>query len=518
MPETKQSKKWIYVSIIILVVSGFILYVKYSKKEKSGIDSIVVQKTDLVQKVSVTGNIRPVDSVNLGFDISGKVSGVNVSIGDKVKTGRVLLKLEDNSLRAKLLVAQANLSQQEASLDKLKAGTRIEEINIQKVKVENARTALLDAKKNVMNKIRDAYSKSDDAVRNKTDQLFSNPRSTNPDLSIIISNNQLKTNIESSRILIGAALFSWDNMLAKLTLKSDMFSFISATDSNLYKIRDFLNNVALAVNSLTKNSSTSQTIIDGYKSDIWIARTNINNAIASITISQNNLRNAQSALTLAQNELTLKEAGATKEDIATQEARVLSAKANIDNVKALLAKTVLYSPITGIVTKVNVKVGEIVSLNSDLVSVISSDNFEIKANIAESDIEKISIGDSASVTLDSYGDSIIFKAVVSSIDPADIIIDGVPTYKTTFKLLPDGNRVKSGMTANIDILTNKKNGVIAIPARAIDRSNSDYFVKVLENNGTIITKKVETGLRGFNGRVEIVSGVKAGDRIIIYMK
>lgn len=517
MPEAKSTKKWVFIIVAILIVISFVFGAKYFKKEETGIDFAVAGRSLLIQKVSVTGSIKPSSEVDLGFELGGKVSNVNVEVGDKVVARQAIARLENGGLQAQLLQAEANLAEEEAKLAKLKAGTRIEEVNIQKVKVENTRIALVDAKKDVVNKLRDAYSKSDDAVRSKADQLFNNPRSTNPELDVVVSNNQLETDVESGRLATEQTLVSWGVGLEELTFESDLPYFISSAESNLYKIRDFLDNIALVANSLMASASISQTTVDGYKSDVWTARSNVNIAIVNVTTSQEKLRSAQSALTLAENELALKEAGATNEEIVAQEARVLSALANTQNVEAKLAKTVIRSPITGVITKVDAKVGEIFSANTILVSVISDDDFEIEANIAEADIAKISIDDSAEVTLDAYGEDIVFEAIVVEIDPAETVIEGVPTYKTTFNLLPDSKNVKSGMTANIDILTNKKTNVIAVPARAVKTADGVKTVKILNNDGTIDEREVETGLRGSNGRIEILNGVEEGERVIIFI-
>lgn len=517
MYQTKITNKLIVIVISVFTVASLFVWVTYFKKEKSGIDFIVAEKSDLIQEVSVTGSIKPADEVDLGFEIGGKVSNVSVDVGDKVFAGQTLISLYSDDLQAKLLRSEANLAEEEAKLAKLTAGTRIEEINIQKLKVENANTALLDAKKDVVNKLRDAYSKSDDAVRGKVDQLFSNPRSANPILDIVISNNQLQTNLESGRLEIEKMLVSWNSTLSTVSVDSNLLSIISTTETSLYNIRNFLDNMALAVNSLTASSDLSQAVIDGYKSDIWTARTNINTAITNVTASQEKLRSAMSSLALSEKELILKEASATNEDIAAQQARILSAKASVKDSLAEIAKTVIRSPISGVVTRVDTKVGEIISPNASLVSIISDGDFEIDADIAESDIANISIGDSANVTLDAYGDNIVFKAIVTEIYPAETVIEGVPTYKTTFSLLPDGKSVKSGMTANINILTDKRTDVIAVPARAVKVIDGEKIVKILDRGDVITERKVETGLRGSDGRIEILSGVQEGEKVVTFM-
>jgi len=517
MNEEKNTKKWIFTIVVFLIVFSLFAGVVYFKKEKPNADFITVKKSDLIQEVSATGSIKPENEVDLSFEKNGKVSRINTDIGDKVYSGQILMRLNSDDLQANLLRTRANLAEEEAKLSKLKAGTRVEEINIQKVKVENAEIVLIGAKKDVLNKLRNAYSKSDDAIRNKVDQLFINPRSTNPKLDVVISDNQLEISVESGRLEMEQILISWENDLNLLTVDSDLLSFITISDNNLSQVRNFLDSMAFVVNTLTESASISQTTIDGYRASVWTARSNINTAIVNVATSQEKLRTAQSALTLSQNELTLKEAPATDEEIAVQQARVLSSDASVQDVLANIAKTIIYSPISGIVTKVDVKVGEIISANTSLVSVISDNNFEIEADIAEADIAKIKIDDTAQVTLDAYGDDVIFKAIVVSIDPAETVIEGVPTYKTTFKILSNENNIKPGMTANINILTNKKTNIITIPARAVKVINGIKIIRILNDDGSIDERGVETGLRGSDGRIEILKGIKEGDKVIIFI-
>jgi HlyD family secretion protein len=192
------------------------------------------------------------------------------------------------------------------------------------------------------------------------------------------------------------------------------------------------------------------------------------------------------------------------------EASVLSAKAELD-------KTVIIAPISGTVTRQDAKVGQIDSANVILVSLISASNFEIEANIPEADIAKVAVGNTADITIDAYGSDVRFETKVVKIDPAETEIEGVATYKTTFIFTKEDERVKSGMTANIDILTAKKENVILIPTRAVSSKNNEKFVQILTGQGPediIIT----VGLRGSDGNIEIISGVNEGDKIVTGVK
>ncbi len=208
-------------------------------------------------------------------------------------------------------------------------------------------------------------------------------------------------------------------------------------------------------------------------------------------------------------------AGSTPEDIAAQEAQVEQAEGKVQLTRAQIGKTVLRSPIKGTVTKQDAKIGEIAAASTPLVSVISANHLEMEADIPEADIAKVKVGDSASVTLDAYGPEVIFEAKVIKIDPGETIIEGVATYHTTFEFLKDDNRVKPGMTANIDILTNKHENIIVIPQRAVTARNSERYVLLDKGNGKTEEKEVKVGLRGFDGNIEIVSGLQEGEKVII---
>ncbi len=500
------------ISIIVILGLAAGGYFYFGREANPEFDVAIAKRSDLIQEVSVTGRVKPTRSVELAFEKSGKVSAVYADIGKQVSAGQILVVLENSELAAQLLQAEADVKIQEAKLNELRRGTRQEEIQVQEVKVENAKVALEDAKTNLIDKIRDAYTKSDDGVRNKVDQFFSNPRSSSPQINISGFNKEME--VEWQRVLIEFLLNSWQNSLIGLSASGDLDTRLKEAKSNLEEVRDFLNLVASSVNALTVNANLSQTTIDTYKSDVSTGRTNLNTAIVNLSAAEENYRSAKSSLTLAENELFLKKAGTIEEQIAAQEAQVEKAKANVENYRAQISKTILRAPISGMVTKQDAKVGEIVSANTPIVSLISASQFEIEANMPEADIAKVKLGNTAKVTLDAYGNDISFNVKVTAIDPAETIIDGVATYKTTFQFTDKDERVKSGMTANIDISTEKREGVIVIPQRAVITKNGDKIVRLLEGE-TPKEVKVKTGLRGSDGNIEIIEGINEGDRVII---
>ena len=295
-------------------------------------------------------------------------------------------------------------------------------------------------------------------------------------------------------------------------------------------------------NLISEKNNVSAEIITLSSKQQSIAVQKITN-ITNIASAEANVTGAQNALANAEDELVLKKAGYLPEQIISQEAKVKQAEGNINlqkiqikqaeanvdsqkakirqteanvlNIQTLLAKTFLYSPIDGVVIKQEAEKGEIVSANSLIISIISEKQFEIEANVPEVDLVKIKIGNMAKITLDAYGNNIVFEAKVIAIDPAETMIEGVATYKTTLQFTKKDKDIKSGMTANIDIIGSKREGVVALPQQAISAKNEDKIVKILNARGEVSEARVVTGFRGSDGYVEIIEGVEEGDKIIL---
>ncbi|MCR4330269.1 MAG: efflux RND transporter periplasmic adaptor subunit [Patescibacteria group bacterium] len=509
----KLSKRSIILIAVITVLAGGI-YFYTQKGEESPYDVLTVERGDLVQEVSVTGKVTPFSHVDLAFEKSGRVADVYADVGDRVLAGATVVRLENAETYALLLQAQANLSVAQAQLAELQKGTRSEEITVQETRIANAKKSLDEAKKDLSSSIQDSFTKADNAVRNYADQVFVNPHSANPSFNFTLANSQLKTDIEWQRLLVEEVLISWEHSLVEMA--DDPVRYLDAVISDTQKIKEFLDKVSLAVNSLTPTSALSQTTIDGYKANIVTARTAIYTATTNLALSRSKFVTAQSDLELQSNELALKKAGATVEQIAAEEARVKSQEAQVANYQAQLAKTLIRAPFSGIVTEQNAKVGEVVSPAAVMVRIISESRFEIEALVPEADIANVKLGDKATFTLDAYGDREVFEALVQRIDPAETVVEGVSTYKVILEFIDHEGKVKSGMTADVSILTDKREDIIALPTRAVSVNEGEQSVRVLHKDGTIETRKVTTGLRGSDGKTEILSGIEEGEEVIVF--
>ena len=208
------------------------------------------------------------------------------------------------------------------------------------------------------------------------------------------------------------------------------------------------------------------------------------------------------------------------EEKASAKLVVEKARAAAWTIQEQIKKSTLHSPIDGIIIKKYIEKGELAIMSSPIVTVLGEGGFEIKANVPESDIIKINLGQKAKVTFDAFSSDEIFEAEVSEIEPSATIIQDVVYYKVTFDILTKDERIKGGMSADMDIATAQRNGVLSVPGQGVKTENGKRYVDVLIGEGEqeeIRKAEVKVGLRGDDGMVEIISGLKEGENVVTFV-
>jgi len=482
------------VGAVILVV----LWLVFSGNGAS-MQTFVVTRGDFLQQVSVSGKVKAAHDVNLGFSQGGRVTRVYAKVGDQAYAGAVLAEVENGDLHA-------SVKREEAELASLIAGTRMEEIAVKESEVESREAAYTQARQSLVDKIRDAYRSADAAIRNDADQFFDTPR-TNPQLTVIINDAQLELSLEAKRLAIESALASWKSATEALSLESDLTSAAKDAQANLTLAAGLLSEANTALNKASPTGSVSESDINGYVADVAAARTSINTAVSAVTAAVTAQLDTAAALATARKNLVLSQSGATKANIDAQEAEV-------ENARAQLRKTLILAPFAGTVSAVLVEAGEVAQANTTVISLLAAGTLEIESFIPEIHVALVNVGDAALVTLDAYGDDVPFTAAVVSIDPAETVRDGVSTYRAILRFSALDERVRSGMTANVLITTEEKEGVFAIPQGIVRREGGKTFVEVLEGKETIL-RGIVIGSVSSLGDVEVVSGLSEGDIVLV---
>ncbi len=495
------------ITIAVLLIGSIAAYASFTRKQTYNL--IEVTQGDISQEVIVTGTTTPVDKLDLAFQRTGRISRVLNDVGSVVSHGSVLVELDSTELAASLSEAEANAQAQAAKLDELLKGTRPEDIQITRTNLAKAQQDLTNEYNGVTQTLSDAYAKTNDAVRNQLTALFTNGDGTNPQFTFPVSDSQAQIDAQSGRVAANTELSAWKDELTALNSPSSTSTpegTITKAQGHLAKILIFLNRTMDAV--VSSPSSLAST----YKTNVTTALSAVNASILALNTKSQNIASEKIAVNQAQNNLNLDLAGATPETINADRAQLAQAEASVAVVRAQLDETILRSPIAGTVTKMDGKVGEVVSANVVIASIISQDKFEIDSNIPEVDIGKIAVGNTTTVTFDAFPDE-TFSGKVIKIDPAETVIDGVVNFKTTVILDHPDSRLKSGLTANLSIETQRKSGVLILPQEALVEKKEGTFVKKYEN-GTITEYPVTIGIRDANGKAEIISGVSLGEKVV----
>ncbi|MBI3573541.1 efflux RND transporter periplasmic adaptor subunit [Candidatus Kaiserbacteria bacterium] len=249
-----------------------------------------------------------------------------------------------------------------------------------------------------------------------------------------------------------------------------------------------------------------------YKADVATSIAETNTATKNLNTLSQNIASQKLTVAGLKAQLDLKKAGSTAEDIAGQNAQVANAEAAVQSIEAKLQNSEIVAPINGVVTQFDAKVGQIASAGIALISIISDSAFEVDAEVPETDIGKVAVGNAVSMTLDAFqGET--FAGSVFYIDPAETVTSGVVNYKVKVTFTKSDPQMKSGLTANLDIETNHKDSVLILPQYAILTNDQGTFVEILEGN-TVVNKPVMLGLQDQKGNVEVVSGVTEGEQML----
>jgi macrolide-specific efflux system membrane fusion protein len=187
------------------------------------------------------------------------------------------------------------------------------------------------------------------------------------------------------------------------------------------------------------------------------------------------------------------------------------AQQSVDDLHKQIGYAVLKAPIDGVVTAVNIAKG----LDSTGTAIsISSSDYEVTADVVETDISAMTVGQDATITVDAIGASIAGK--VTSIAPTASTSSGstsVVSYPVTVSLTGAPTTLRAGMTADITIVTASATNVLTIPAAALRGTTGAYRVQVMGADGTPTFKPVTVGLVT-STTAEIKSGLAEGDTVI----
>ncbi|MDB5234058.1 MAG: secretion protein HlyD [Hymenobacter sp.] len=283
-------------------------------------------------------------------------------------------------------------------------------------------------------------------------------------------------------------------------------------------------------------------------------------------ISQADYEASQAAYNASQEEIN-----SARQQIRASQSTVSAASASLEEARKNLNKTTIYAPVSGTVSKLNVKKGERVvgttqMAGTEIMRIANLNNMEVRVNVNENDVNNVNIGDSVDVEVDAYtSKDEKFKGLVTNIANTAkdaLTAEAVTEFEVRILLLPESYKhlqrtvkgktivpFRPGMTASVDIITDRKSGVLSVPLASVTtRSDSSKLkedeksgvrvggsgrgtgtatamgpgaapkaeiqeVVFVVKDGKAVLTPVKTGISDFQN-IEILSGVPSGSQVV----
>ncbi|MFH0846045.1 MAG: efflux RND transporter periplasmic adaptor subunit [Patescibacteria group bacterium] len=452
--------------------------------EVSSVKDLTLDNTPL----PLLGKVQSQSSAIIYSQSAGEVIGLYKKEGDFVWADQIIGEIDNWAQRSTVIQAEANVEMATAQLEKIKKGAREEQISILKATLNNSQNSLNETKASVINTLNDAYGKSDDAIRNKIDPMFRDPRNEAPQLLFSVNDSQLEIDLEWGRRIIEEMLKVWEKELSVLNTEADLIKALNTAKDNVDSVRTFLDKMATAVNVLTPNSNLSETTIATWKANVSASRSVINLVVASIPASINSLNGANSSLSIAQLNYEQALSGERTEDIISAEAQLKQAQAGLQVAYSSLEKTILRAPISGTINDLGFEKGDFVSTYAPLVTIANNAKLEIVSYITEVDRSDIQVG--ANVLVGKK-----WKGTVKTIAPA--LDSQTKKIKVEISLIDSDVPLTNGQS--IALLVErfvKKEGSLSefsVPISAIKIGADNTVVFTINNENRLVAHPVLTG-------------------------
>ncbi|UXS02273.1 efflux RND transporter periplasmic adaptor subunit [Agrobacterium tumefaciens] len=260
------------------------------------------------------------------------------------------------------------------------------------------------------------------------------------------------------------------------------------------------------------NKAKAQASLTQSKAQVLEAEANLNDAIrqrdraarlgqtGSGSVSQ--VEQTQAAAEVAKARLD-----AAKQAVSAGEADIKVVDAQIEDVDLRLTRTGVKTPVAGIVSAKNAKVGAVASgAGTPLFTIIKDGAIELVADLSETDIQKIKVGQKAYLTV--AGGSAKIEGKVRLVSPT---VDATTRLGSVHVVLPVDSPARAGMYASAEIIV-EETTALSLPLSAVTAGRQGSTTRKIE--GDVVKQvKIETGIED-GGFIQIVSGIAAGDMVV----
>lgn len=519
---------WIWTAVLVVVIGGGLVWRNQSQQsaavaqEEAQVETAEAFIGNLSASASASGNIQPQQTAQLALGTTGVVLEVAVEVGDQVSAGQLLVQLDTAALERAVQNAEQALIIQQNNLTSLTDGATAAQIASAEAAVTNAQ-AQLD---NLLAGGADQVAAAEASLRTAE----ANVSAAAARLAQAQAGGSAGQQLQAQNALEAAQTAytqaeeqhraTFDCTYNSATAQFDCVGGSEAEQAarigaqqayaNLLAAQDQLELVSQGGN--TSGIAAAQAGLAQASANRDAAQARYDLAAAGPTAAQIAAAQANVAQAQAQRDKVL--AGPTAEQIAIAEAAVAQAQLGLDLARYNLTQATLTAPFDGVVTAVYVTKGELAS--GLAVELVNLNSLEVVLAMDEIDIGTISLGQQATIVVESFPD-VELQGEVVAIAPKNTVgaAGGLISYAVNLTMGDHDLLLRPNMTASANLVTAERNDVLLVPNRAliINRETNSYRVQVQQGE-TFVSQTVTVGLR--DGRyTQITSGLNEGDVVLI---
>ncbi|BAZ81116.1 efflux RND transporter periplasmic adaptor subunit [Sphaerospermopsis kisseleviana CS-549] len=443
-------------------VVGTTTVLKVVNRENSKQDisqlTVPVEAKSVTVRITASGKVQPVQSVNISPKSPGLLAELNVEQGETVQKGQIIARMDNSEIKMRILQYQANLEQAKAQLAESEAGSRPEEIAQAKARLAQAQAQL----------------------------------------AVIRAGNRSQE-IDQARAAVDAA-----NAQVELT------------QSRVKRYQ------ALAKEGAISQDTLDQYITEDRRAKASLEEAKKRLSLQKAGNRDEDIKRQQAVVTQEREALRKLENGSRPEEIARLRAAVTAANAQLRQQQVQLEDTIIRAPFSGIVTQRYATLGGYVSpaisassnASATSTSIIAlARGLEILANVPETDIGRIKQGQEVEIVADAYPDQ-VFKGSVRLIAPEAVVEQGVTSFQVRINIDSGVDKLRSGLNVDVTFLGDRINDALTIPTVAILTENGKTGVLVPDENNKPQFREITIGTQ-IKNETQVLEGVKTGDLIFI---
>ncbi len=454
---------------------------------------------DLTASASATGQVAAPRTAVLTVNQPGRITERYVQVGDSVQAGDPLVQLETAQLELNLASAQQNLRLQEANLAALSEPAAAADVAAAQANVASAQASL--------DELRVGPSPAQMAVYSATLAVSEASLYSASAQYQSAANSVSQAQIQQAEAAVAAAQANLDRAREVNQENTNQ----QTHEAMLAAEQELANAQAQLAALQNTDTSAAQGSLAAASARLEGAEANFSLNVGGATAVQ--LAAAEAQLAQAQSTLADLLAEPTEAEWQTAVAQVEQARLAVADAQDALDKATVRAPFAGVVTAVHAQVGEYAS--GAVVELMAAADLEVVVPVDEIDIGALEIGQKAIITLEAWPD-VEIASEVSQIAPGPAAgNDSLVTYDVYLRLGETDVPARPGMTANVQLITSQRDGILLVPNRAIqvNRANGTYTVNRVNGEATEAVE-VTVGLR--DGQyTQITGGLAEGDQVMI---